>query len=76
MIVFENEGEIDPQLIMLIGVNVKASDSAIGFFGTGLKYAIACLLRWGEEIEIQSGTSLAGVAIVEASLILIGKMFV
>lgn len=57
MIVFENDGEIDPRLIMLIGVNVKESDSAIGFFGTGLKYALASLLRWGEDIKIQSGAN-------------------
>lgn len=55
MIVFENEGEIDIRLAMLIGVNVKESASAIGFFGTGLKYAIACLSRWKESIIIQSG---------------------
>lgn len=55
MIVFENDGEIDPRLVMLIGVNVKETTSAIGFFGTGLKYAVACLSRWGEEIRIQSG---------------------
>lgn len=55
MIVFENEGEIDPRLAMMIGVNVKESANAIGFFGTGLKYAIACLSRWHESITIQSG---------------------
>jgi hypothetical protein len=55
MIVFENEGEIDPRLIMLIGVNVKQTLSPIGFFGTGLKYAVACMTRWGEDIRIQSG---------------------
>ena len=57
MIVFENDGEIDPRLVMLIGVNVKETESPIGFFGTGLKYAVACLLRWGEEIRIQSGVN-------------------
>lgn len=57
MLIFENEGEIDPRLITLIGVNVKQSASAIGFFGTGLKYAVACLARWGEEIRIQSGAA-------------------
>lgn len=55
MIIFENSGEIDPRLIQLIGVNVKAGDSPIGYFGTGLKYAIASMLRWGEFIKIQSG---------------------
>lgn len=57
MIVFENSGEIEPQLISLIGVNVKENDSAIGYFGTGLKYAVACLARWGESLTIQSGTA-------------------
>ena len=57
MIIFENDGEIDPQLISLIGVNVKESESAIGFFGTGLKYAVACLARWGESLTIQSGVA-------------------
>ncbi len=57
MIVFENRGEIDPRLAMLIGVNVKESSGAIGIFGTGLKYAVACSVRWGESIVIQSGES-------------------
>lgn len=55
MIVFENEGEIDPRLISLIGVNVKERPGAIGYFGTGLKYAVACLARWGESMTVQSG---------------------
>lgn len=55
MIIFENAGEIDPRLISLIGVNVKESASAIGYFGTGLKYAVACLSRWGESMSVQSG---------------------
>lgn len=55
MIVFENEGEIDPQLIALIGVNVKETENAIGFFGTGLKYAIARCAAWGENMTVQSG---------------------
>lgn len=57
MLVFENSGEIDPRLISLIGVNVKERPNAIGYFGTGLKYAISCLKRWGEDIVIQSGLS-------------------
>lgn len=54
-VIFENSGEIDPRLILLIGANVKKSPSAIGYFGTGLKYAVACLARWGEELTVQSG---------------------
>lgn len=56
-IVFENTGEIDPLLISTFGVNVKENDSAIGFFGTGLKYALAILVRSGCDVAIQSGPS-------------------
>lgn len=54
MIVFKNPGEIDPETIRSMGVSVK-SESAIGFFGTGLKYALAILLRTGHDIKIHSG---------------------
>lgn len=57
MIIFENDGEIDPQLISLIGVNVKETENAVGYFGTGLKYAVASLARWGESLTIQSGVA-------------------
>lgn len=57
MIIFENDGEIDPQLISLIGVNVKETENAIGFFGTGLKYAVACLARWEETMIVHTGAS-------------------
>ncbi|MDP2074607.1 hypothetical protein [Hydrogenophaga sp.] len=55
MIIFENAGEIDVRSISTFGVSVKEGDNPIGFFGTGLKYAIAVLLRTGHKIEIQSG---------------------
>lgn len=57
MIIFENEGEIDAVSICTFGVNVKTQDSAIGYFGTGLKYAIAVLLRLEHSITIYSGTT-------------------
>lgn len=57
MIVFENPGEIDIRSISTFGVSVKESDNPIGFFGTGLKYAIAVLLRNGCSITIFSGTT-------------------
>lgn len=56
-IVFENQGEIDPQLITLLGVNVKESTAPIGYFGTGLKYSVACAMRWGAELLVQSGVN-------------------
>jgi hypothetical protein len=55
MVIFENDGEIDPRLISSFGVNVKEGEGAIGFFGTGLKYALAILLRSKHRVTIQSG---------------------
>lgn len=54
-VIFENPGEIDPLAIRTFGVSVKESDNPIGFFGTGLKYALAILLRNQHSISIQSG---------------------
>jgi hypothetical protein len=56
MISFQNPGEIDLRSILFMGVNVKEHENPIGFFGTGLKYAIAVLLRTGHKIEIWRGT--------------------
>ena len=55
MIVFQNKGLIDPMAITTFGLNAKVGDSPIGQFGTGLKYAIAVLLRTGHEITIWRG---------------------
>lgn len=52
---FQNPGLIDPRCITTIGVSVKETDNPIGFFGTGLKYAIAILLRHGGRITIWRG---------------------
>lgn len=54
--VFESAGVIDPRSITTFGVSSKDNDQkAIGFFGTGLKYAIAILLRMDCGITIYSG---------------------
>lgn len=55
MIVFENPGEIDLRSITTFGVSVKEGDNPIGFFGTGMKYAIAVLLRTGHKVSVQAG---------------------
>lgn len=55
-VIFENPGEIDAAAIRTFGVSVKEGDNPIGFFGTGLKYALAILLRTGHSVTIQSGT--------------------
>ncbi len=54
MILFSNPGEIDVNAIKTMGASVK-EESAIGFFGTGLKYAIGVLLRNNQQITIWSG---------------------
>lgn len=52
---FSNSGLIDLDVIRVMGVSVKETDSAIGYFGTGLKFAIATLLRTGHKITLDRG---------------------
>src|SRR3990172_10357377 len=52
---FKNSGKIDPRCITIIGVSVKETENPIGYFGTGLKYAIAIILREGGQITIWRG---------------------
>ncbi len=54
-VIFRNKGVIDPSSITTFGVSSKENPGAIGFFGTGLKYAIAILLREGCDITIHAG---------------------
>jgi hypothetical protein len=56
-LVFHNPGEIDIRGACIAGLSAKEGDSPIGYFGTGLKYSIACILRWGGKITIYSGTT-------------------
>jgi hypothetical protein len=51
-LLFSNPGVLDVNLVKLLGVSVKESDSPIGFFGTGLKYAMATALRLGGSMTI------------------------
>lgn len=73
MIVFKNEGKLDINSIITFGVSVKEKESAIGFFGTGLKYAIAVLLRNGCTVAIKSGADIYSFGTEE--LIVRGKSF-
>lgn len=68
MIVFENPGEIDIRSISTFGVSVKEGSNPIGFFGTGLKYAIAVLLRTGHRITIMSGLSVVNFGIEKSAV--------
>lgn len=51
-----NKGLLNVDDALIFGASVKESDSPIGMFGTGLKYAIAVILRYDQEITIYSGT--------------------
>jgi len=56
MVVFQNEGLIDVRTINTFGVCVKEEGSSpIGYFGTGLKYALAVLLREGLSVVMYHG---------------------
>lgn len=56
MIVFETPGVLDVRAIKTFGVSSKENRAtAIGYFGTGLKYAIAILLRNHHMIGIITG---------------------
>lgn len=53
-LIFSNPGEVSVSEIKTFGMSIK-QDNAIGFFGTGLKYAIAISCRLGAPIDIISG---------------------
>ena len=52
---FYNNGKFDKRSFTMLGLSAKSSDDAIGFFGTGFKYAIATLLRHGYGIRVCDG---------------------
>jgi hypothetical protein len=55
MIVFQNKGEIDLRSVKTFGISAKDHANPIGYFGTGLKYAIAVCLRHGCGINMVVG---------------------
>lgn len=53
---FKNKGEVPVNAFKLLGASTKrGDDTKIGFFGTGLKYAIAVLLREGVDFKVFIG---------------------
>lgn len=54
-IIFQNPGLIDLRAVQIMGLNAKETKNPIGQFGTGLKYAIAVLLRNGCKVSIWRG---------------------
>jgi len=53
---FRNKGLIDLRAIRTFGVSAKECENPIGFFGTGLKYAIAICLRLDCKVTLWRGT--------------------
>lgn len=55
-VVFETPGLIDMRAFTVMGAHAKPNtDAPIGFFGTGLKYALAVLVREGAEPVVWVG---------------------
>jgi hypothetical protein len=55
-IIFENRGVLDLYAVQTFGVNVKPnSENPIGFFGTGLKYALAICARLSADVRLYTG---------------------
>ena len=55
-ILIQNDGEIETNSFELIGASTKRNDSTkIGFFGSGLKYSIAFMMRHKIDFKIYSG---------------------
>ena len=68
LVIFENSGEIDTRLISSFGVNVKENDNPIGYFGTGMKYALAILMRENVSVKIAIGEELLEVGTSEQTI--------
>lgn len=49
---FCNSEAIDLNAIAIMGVSVKTRDNPIGYFGTGLKFSIATLLRTSHKVKL------------------------
>jgi hypothetical protein len=55
-LVFETPGLIDLRAFTVMGFNAKpATENPIGYFGTGLKYAISVLCRLGTKPVVWIG---------------------
>lgn len=54
-VLFNNNSELPIECISTFGVSVKENEHPIGYFGTGLKYAVAVLLREGCDVTMYIG---------------------
>ena len=56
-LIFHTDTSIDPRSWQIMGLTSKNDEDHIGRFGTGLKYAIAIVLRLGGKITIKDNTT-------------------
>lgn len=68
MISFQNPGLIDVRAVKTMGVSVKETENPIGYFGTGLKYAIAIILRERGALSIWRGLEEFAFGIIRAEI--------
>lgn len=54
-VIFQNPGLMDMRSVQIMGLNAKETKNPIGQFGSGLKYAIAILLRSNCTVDIWRG---------------------
>lgn len=60
----KNQGEMDLNALVLIGASTKRGDpTKIGYFGSGLKYAMAVLIRYGVMPRIYIGNRLVDIQV-------------
>ena len=52
--VFETPGVLEHEAFTVMGLSVKDTDNPIGYFGTGLKYAFAVIMRLGGSVNIKA----------------------
>jgi hypothetical protein len=53
---FDTPGLLDMRAVTTFGLSVKENENPIGYFGTGLKYAIAILMRNGATVTINTSS--------------------
>jgi len=58
MIYFYNKEVMDIRAVKMFGLSVKGSDNPIGYFGTGLKYAVAIIINNGGSVTMALGTDI------------------
>lgn len=68
-LLIQNDGEVDINALLLVGASTKeGDDTKIGFFGSGNKYALACLTRNNIGFKIFSGEKLLEVTTAPVAL--------